>query len=131
MIRRWVFFGIFLLGLSCGNKLLEKPDKLIPKDRMADILYDIALIDAIDNSHPQVLTKNKIRVMEFIYSKYGIDSTRFAESDLYYASVPLIYEEIYTTVEDRLNRKRDSITKLIQESREAAGDSSDLLDDYD
>jgi hypothetical protein len=131
MIRRLVLYGICLLGFSCGNKLLEEPDNLISKGEMVDILYDIALLDAIDNSHPHVLQRNEIKVMDFVYRKYGIDSTRFVESDRYYASVPALYEEIYTTVEERLNSKRDSVSTVMQENGGAKGDSLDLSDDYE
>jgi hypothetical protein len=107
---------------------MEAPEDLISKEKMADILYDIALINSIDNSHPQVLESKNIKVMDFVFKKYGIDSTQFVQSDRYYASVPVLYEDIYQTVEDRLDRQRDSTTKLIQESRMQNGDT---LDDYD
>ena len=107
------------------------PEDLISKEKMADILYDIALINSIDNSHPQVLESKNIKVMDFVFKKYGIDSTQFVQSDRYYASVPVLYEEIYAAVEDRLERQRDSITKLIQENRVKNGDTLDPQDDYD
>lgn len=107
---------------------MDPPEDLVSKETMADILYDIALINSIDNSHPQVLKAKNIKVMDFVFKKYGIDSTQFVNSDRYYASVPVLYEDIYQTVEDRLDRQRDSTTKLIQESRMQNGDT---LDDYD
>lgn len=110
---------------------MEAPEDLISKEKMADILYDIALINSIDNSHPQVLESKNIKVMDFVFKKYGIDSTQFVQSDRYYASVPVLYEEIYAAVEDRLERQRDSITKLIQENRVKNGDTLDPQDDYD
>ena len=128
MIKRFFYFGICFLILSCGNQLMDPPEDLVSKETMADILYDIALINSIDNSHPQVLKAKNIKVMDFVFKKYGIDSTQFVNSDRYYASVPVLYEDIYQTVEDRLDRQRDSTTKLIQESRMQNGDT---LDDYD
>ena len=131
MIRHFFYFWICFLVLSCGNQLMEAPEDLISKEKMADILYDIALINSIDNSHPQVLESKNIKVMDFVFKKYGIDSTQFVQSDRYYASVPVLYEEIYAAVEDRLERQRDSITKLIQENRVKNGDTLDPQDDYD
>jgi hypothetical protein len=110
---------------------MKEPENLISKDKMVDILCDIALINAIDNSHPQVLTDHEIKVMDFIYKKYGVDSLQFVESDLYYASVPMLYEGIYRAVEARLESERDSITVLIRENNDSKGDSLDLSDDYD
>lgn len=110
---------------------MEAPEDLISKEKMSDILYDIALINSIDNSHPQVLKSKNIKVMDFVFKKYGIDSTQFVHSDMYYASVPVLYEEIYQAVEDRLQRQRDSTSQIIQDNRTKTGDTLDPLDDYD
>jgi hypothetical protein len=110
---------------------MEAPDDLISKEKMADILYDIALINSIDNSYPQVLVSKNIKVMDFVFKKYGIDSTQFVQSVRYYASVPVLYEEIYQAVEDRLERQRDTVSKLIQANRIKSGDTLDPQDDYD
>ncbi|WP_424500362.1 DUF4296 domain-containing protein [Robiginitalea sp.] len=131
MINRFFCIGICFLVLSCGNQLMEAPEDLISKEKMSDILYDITLINSIDNSHPQVLKSKNIKVMDFVFKKYGIDSTQFVQSDLYYASVPALYEEIYQAVEDRLERARDSTSKLIQDNRTKDGDTLDPLEDYD
>lgn len=120
-------FLIFLCCLmaDCADPLVEKPERLIPAQRMSDILYDITVLDAIDNNYPKALEQNNIRIMEEIYAKYGIDSAQLAESDLYYASVPAIYEQIYQAIEDRMNRERDSIALVIQggQSPKKAADS--------
>lgn len=131
MNGRIFYWGFFFWVLSCGNALMESPEDLISKEMMADILHDIALINSIDNSHPQVLKSKEIKVMDFVFKKYGIDSAQFVKSDLYYASVPVLYEEIYQAVEDRLERERDSVSKIIQENRDTAGDTIDLLEGYD
>ena len=131
MIRRFLCYGICFWVFACGNQLMEAPKNLISEDKMTDILYDIALLNAIDNSHPQVLKEKRIEVMAFVFKKYGIDSTQFVESDLYYASVPVRYENIYEAVEDRLERDRDSISQLIKTNNTVKGDSLDLLEDYD
>jgi hypothetical protein len=123
MNRPLLILLFVLLGASCGKKLLETPENLIPREKMADILYHMALLDAIDNSHPQVLVENDIRVMPFLFEKYGIDSLQFVQSDLYYASVPEEYEKIYQAVEERLTRKRDSVSEAIRQGQSPVVDS--------
>jgi hypothetical protein len=118
-----------LWALSCGKKLMEEPDNLIPREKMSEILYDMALLDAIDNSYPQVLEENDLKVMEFLYEKHGIDSLQFVQSDLYYASVPVEYQKIYETVEERLTRKRDSVSEIIKQGSAQASDSLAKEDD--
>ena len=131
MMERYLTLFCCLLALSCGNKLMEEPEDLIPAKKMSEILYDMALLDAIDNSYPQVLTENDLKVMDFLYEKYGIDSLQFAQSDLYYASVPQEYQKIYEAVEQRLTEKRDSVSEVIKQAGSRSSDSLDTEDDYE
>ena len=77
MITRLLFLVICLLGLSCGNKLMEEPDNLISREKMTDILYDMALLNAIDNSHPQVLEENDLEKALPEYRQYQRDVPMF------------------------------------------------------
>lgn len=108
---------LVLASVACGEKLVEKPENLIPEEKMVSVLYDMALLDAIKSSHPQVIARNNIYVMDFLYEKYGIDSLQFVNSDLYYASIPSKYQAIYKAVEERLTRERDSISSIIEEGK--------------
>ena len=38
-----IFLGLFF---SCNEKVVEKPENLIPEAKMASILYDISLLNA-------------------------------------------------------------------------------------
>ena len=131
MMGRYLIALCCFLALSCGKKLMEEPENLIPRGKMSDILYDMALLDAIDNSYPQVLEENDLETMEFIFDKYGIDSLQFVRSDLYYASIPAEYQKIYEAVEERLTKKRDSISEIIMQARTQASDSLPEEEDYD
>jgi hypothetical protein len=57
--------------------------------------------------------------MGYIYDKYGIDSLQFVKSDTYYASIPTVYESIYTKVKDRLEKRE----KFFEEERQQKQDS--------
>ncbi|MDE3742990.1 DUF4296 domain-containing protein [Maribacter polysaccharolyticus] len=110
---------IFVLALlSCGGKLIEKPDNLIPKDQMVGILNDLAIMNAANNANASKLEENNIDPTNFVFEKYGIDSLQFVSSDTYYASMPKEYEEIYTEVEALLELEKERITeeKRIQDS---------------
>lgn len=130
MNRPLLILLMAMLWVSCGKKLLETPDNLIPRERMVDILYEMAVLDALDNSHPQVLVENNIMVMPYLFDKYGVDSLQFVQSDLYYASVPEEYEKIYKAVEERLSRKRDSVSEAIRQVQSAGADSLKASKDY-
>tara|TARA_R110002051_G_scaffold207578_1_gene273341 strand:+ start:1627 stop:1989 length:363 start_codon:yes stop_codon:yes gene_type:complete len=107
------------------EKIIKEPENLISKDKMTAIFYDLAIVTAAKNTNNEILKNNNIEAMEYIYSKHKIDSLQFVESDLYYASNPIVYKEIYENVEKRLKaetkkmedakiekRKMDSIAKI-------------------
>ena len=99
--------------LSCNDTLLEKPDNLIPEDKMVEILKDLAIVNAAKSTNVAVLHENNIEPMTYIFEKHGIDSLQFVESDRYYASIPPEYEKIYKKVEAKLEMQ----TKAIEEAK--------------
>jgi|TARA_Y100001968_G_C19239774_1_gene658822 hypothetical protein len=129
-------FGILFL-CSCAEEVVKKPENLIPKDKMATILLDLSILNATKSAARNKFEDSGIEVMDFLYNKYGIDSTQFAQSDLYYASNPLIYQEIYQSVKDKLDvakkdleerskRRSDSIRKA-NEAKTQNGDSIKIV----
>jgi hypothetical protein len=111
-----IFIGLFF---SCNEKVVEKPENLIPETKMASILYDVSLINAGKIINEGVLNEYDIEPMGYIYAKYGIDSLQFVKSDTYYASIPTVYEAIYTKVKDRLEKGE----KFFEEERQKKQDS--------
>ncbi|MEB8328592.1 DUF4296 domain-containing protein [Flavobacteriaceae bacterium KMM 6897] len=115
-----VILYIFCITLvSCGEKVVKEPEQLISKEKMADILYDLAILTAAKNTSSDILIKNKIETMEYLYTKYGIDSIQFVENNLYYASNPADYVAIYTDVDSRLG----VVQKKMEEARKIKADS--------
>lgn len=106
-------FVIFLTILltSCGEKLLEKPEDLIPKDKMINILKDMTILNAARSSSVTVFHDYKIEPTTFIFSKYGVDSLQFVTSDKYYASLPNEYEAMYAEIEKQLDNEKEQISE--------------------
>ena len=115
------FLGFFI-AVSCAEKVVEEPENLIPKEKMTAILLDLAILNASKSAAKSKFEDTGINIMDFLYKKYTIDSTQFAQSDLYYASNPLEYQSIYETVnaklkvakkdlEERSKRRSDSVRK--------------------
>lgn len=109
-----IFLVLLVVLTSCVEKLIDKPDNLISKEAMANIYYDLAIVTAAKNTNNGILKKHHIEGMDYIYTKYAIDSVQFVESDLYYASKPEIYKEIYENSEKRI--KED--VKILEEQKE-------------
>jgi DNA integrity scanning protein DisA with diadenylate cyclase activity len=109
-----------MLVSACVEEVVPKPEKLISKEQMIDILYDVSVLVAAKNTNKAVLLQNGIDPMEYIYEKYGIDSLQYVQSDAYYASKPNEYLDIYTKVESRLADKKQELQDARMESSEAA-----------
>ncbi|MBT8320192.1 MAG: DUF4296 domain-containing protein [Eudoraea sp.] len=121
MKRLLYLFVLLFLTAGCNEKVIEKPENLIAREKMVDILYDLALINSANAIDPKVLEKNQVEPMGYIFSKYGIDSIQFVRSDLYYAAIPLEYEAIYEALEERLETER----LRLKEEREKKVDTTE------
>ncbi len=114
---------LILVMFSCNNiEKPKKPDNLISRERMVDVITDISLMTAAKGLNKDVLEKNAINPQNYIYEKYNIDSVQFAESNNYYAYDVKEYEEIYAEVKERLE-KRKAEYKLLQEEDKKVKDS--------
>lgn len=108
------FFYIALLGLfliNCtSNTIIKKPDNLVSKDEMANILTDMFLASGGENIKNLQLQR-KVNYFPLVYEKHQIDSTRFKESNFYYVSRIDDYQEIL----DKVDKKLKALRKLNQE----------------
>ncbi len=116
-------FLSFILGIvmvtSCVEMIIEKPDDLIPREKMTQLLYDLAILNAAKSTNSAVLEEHFDSPTEFLFEQYGVDSLQFVQSDLYYASQPLVYEAIYKDVLARLDKEKSKT----EEARKIVNDS--------
>ena len=125
MMQRIVSIFLLLFILSCDSKVnYKKPDNLIPKDQMIELLYDMHVAVGAVNVKNKKLEKNR-NYMSLVYEKHNVDSTRFAISNIYYVSKAKEYEEMFEVVESRLkelnNYYEDSLDSLMQAGGGAKG----------
>lgn len=113
-----IILFIFLLG--CQDKVTyPKPEGLLSKAEMIDLLYDMHL--AVGTSNVQNVHLEKSRnYMSLVYEKYNIDSTRFAESNLYYTAHIQEYEEIFEEVERRIG----NLQKIMEPVEDSLADTT-------
>lgn len=133
-MKTFCSFLLIIALLACNENLVDKPDNLIPEDKMVAVLTDLAIVNAAKSTNIAVLHDNDIEPMQYVYEKHDIDSLQFVESDFYYASLPKgAYERIYKKVEARLEKKakaveeakvlRDSLGKVERENLSNAADA--------
>lgn len=115
---------LLLLFLSCSENII-KPKDLISTDKMAEIIYEVSLINAAKGVSKKKLEDNGISPTRFIYEKYGIDSLQFVLSLDYYANDIDTYDNIYTTVERRIIKEKERIELLIKTEKEASKNGDD------
>ncbi|GLU43548.1 DUF4296 domain-containing protein [Allomuricauda sp. NBRC 101325] len=102
------FLGTVLLA-GCAEEVVKKPENLIAKEEMVKILHDLAILNATKSATANHFENSGIDIMEYLYDTYKIDSAQFAQSDFYYASLPLEYQSIYQEVEKRLSVQKDTL----------------------
>lgn len=106
-MRKLLLFSLGLLFLAaCRKDIMDKPENLIPRKKMVDIMYDMAVLSATKSVQQDILIENNIFPETYLYEKYQIDSLQLVESKVYYASRPDVYLKIFKEVEGRLNAKR-------------------------
>ena len=123
------YFYIVCIGLYLGactsNTIIKKPDNLIPKDQMVDLLTDMLLASGARNVKNLKLER-EINYFPLVFEKYNIDSLQFKESNYYYTSRIDDYDEILGKIEKRLNSLKnqyDEDQKLSDSLRRKEKDS--------
>ena len=115
-----LFFILISLILSCNEEVVKKPENLIEKDIMVDVMYDLALLEAIKYQSPNALQAHKINPDEYIYKKYKIDSAQFVQSNMYYASDYKEYKKMYDQINSRLVKNKSLLEEAIKNEKDKA-----------
>lgn len=110
-MKRISVLFVLVLVFGCGNGAVEKPENLIEKEVMVDILYELALIQSAESNNPIVFSQNEIKVNEMIYKKYNIDSASFAQSNRYYASDPHNYQKLFKKVSEKIAAQKEALNQ--------------------
>lgn len=108
-MRNGLIIGFILLAFTSCYKVKKpnKPENLIPKDKMVSILIDMSIMSSAKGVNKKLLENNGIVPEAYIYEKHEIDSTMFAESNSYYAFDIETFDDIYKKVHDSLTVLRD------------------------
>lgn len=105
---------IIIVFLGCKEGTVQQPDRLIEKGKMINIMYDVALLEALKYQNPATLAKYKINAPDYIYKKYKIDSLQFAQSNVYYAANYTEYKEMFDQVIKRIDSRKVIVDSLVK-----------------
>ena len=112
---------IFVLCLSCTHSSEpKKPQNLIPKNKMVDIMVDLSIVASAKGMNKKLIERNGITPDMYIYKRHEIDSSQFAESNAYYSYYIDDYKLILNRVEDSLGKLKFKYNRLAEkeEARE-------------
>jgi len=121
-MKNFVFVILVLfLFVSCKKELVKEPAKLIEKEKMIDIIYDLSLLEAIKYQQPLSLDSVESNPTKYVFKKYKVDSLQFAQSNIYYAADYDSYKDMFDEINARLDKEKKSTEiKLKAEEKKAA-----------
>lgn len=114
------FLIVLAIFTSCKKELAKKPDRLIEKDKMVDIIYDLTLLGAMRNQNAVLLDSFKNNSNQYIYKKHKIDSIQFVQSNIYYAADFKEYKKMYDQVKLRLDKDKSLAEAIIKAEKKKA-----------
>jgi hypothetical protein len=114
-MKNFVFIILVLfLSVSCKKELVKEPKRLIEKEKMIDIMYDLSLLEAIKYQNPLSLDSVNSDPKNFVLKKYKVDSLQFAQSNIYYAADYNTYKEMYDEIGKRLAVKQRAVDSIVK-----------------
>jgi hypothetical protein len=113
MRKAMSFLAILILIVSCKKEIVEKPDRLIEKNKMFDIMYDLAILEGIKYQNITSLADYNVNSSQYIYKKYKIDSLQFVQSNVYYASNYEEYKDFFDEIVKRIDDQKAVVDSLV------------------
>lgn len=120
--------ALLLVFFGCQDiEYPEKPENLIPEEKMVDVLVDIHLLNSARAYDRNTLQENGI-TSDFVYNKYGIDSLQVVQSNTYYGADLKTYGAIYKEVETRLRAQKKEVDTLMLRQEKSLDSVKQALD---
>jgi hypothetical protein len=105
-----IFLLTLMLFVSCSKDVeqIETPKDLLDKNKMADVLTDISLMEAAANVQlTQNTNANIEETLKFnIYKQHNISRTQYEANLKYYSASTAEFKEIYDIVLQNLNKQK-------------------------
>jgi hypothetical protein len=108
-----LIFVLYSFILSCFNHVADK-EQILNQDQMANVIYDVLLAESYVESYLMLdttLRKDSLLKVEMdkVLKVYGISSSTFSKSYLYYKEHPLQLETVLDSANERALRGRTDV----------------------
>ena len=106
-----LLFTIFIVSCS-QNKTVSIPDSVLPKEKMAEVMVDIHLLEAslnINTFSRDKASKGAVAPSTDVLKKNHITKKQYDESFQFYSSNPQLLSEIYLIVLNDLSKMQAQV----------------------
>lgn len=114
-MKLYIYRILSLLVLSCSK--ITQPSNLLPKDKMAELLAELAIYNSITNYYFSTDTIYVIGNQKDIFAKYGIDSLSFQEQHHYYKTRMEEYSEIIDETKKIISSQLELAEKEVENTK--------------
>lgn len=113
MIRKFAFIFTCLFLFACAQEKKESiPSDIIPKQKMADILLDVHLLEAamsLNTYRPDMVANGNHAPAFDVFKKNKTTEELYNESFEYYAQHPELLNEVYQLVMENLSKMQAEV----------------------
>ena len=95
-------FSLFMILSSCAQVEEHPPENLIEEHRMADLIFELAVLDAAKGFIPKDQKDRIVLDADSFYQFHEIDRAQFTSSNAYYAKQPKAYLRIVSMAKTKL-----------------------------
>ncbi len=130
---KYVYLILLIFAFGCQSvEKAEKPDNLIPEEKMVNIMMESYLSNAARSVNNRKIRSYGLKLDSVIYAKYNVDSTQVIKSNNYYAANLETYESMFKTIEERLKilkKKADSVQEIKEANKSEEEITKDSLNE--
>ena len=105
-MKHLLFILAICVFVSCNNHVGTKPEKFLDEDTMLNVMYDLAILQAVKSTGDYTLADNSLEINNLLFNKYEIDEQIWAENNEYYASNIRKYNKMVNKVLERLETQK-------------------------
>lgn len=121
-MKKIISIVVTTLFFACNNSPVEKPDNLLSKEEMTNIIYDVMILQASKSYNNVEVKKEDLKIESYIFDKYKIDSSTYHQNQRHYASKPKEYEKMYKEVVERLTLAQQETDTLLKKEKRSKKD---------
>ena len=106
---------VFLLLSSCTQVEEVPPENLIGEEKMADLIFELAVLDAAKGFVSKDQKGRIVLDADSFYQFHEIDSAQFTSSNAYYAKQPKAYLRIVSMAKAKLKEFEKNMEEVDNE----------------